>query len=167
MFMTMSSATPDLESRLVKLERQNRRLMGLVGLLFMMMVVVIVWRSLPGEKKVVARSFEVHDAHGQTRAELGLAPDGGPWVRLNNPAGKARAMMYMPPREGPTVRLTDESGRNRATWSLGADGTPHLVMLGDDGRSRVVIEITPDNRAILVTRDAQLETLWAAPDRAP
>lgn len=165
--MTTPIAASDVESRLATLERRNRRLSALVGLMFLFLIVLLVWQVLPGQSVVSASTFEVRDRQGRVRAELGMRHDGTPWLRLNNEAGKARALLFMRPEGGPAFRLTDDEGRHRSEWSLAPDGTPHLDLAGDDGHTRAVLEVAPGNRAGFTIRTPTLQPGWSAPNASP
>ena len=164
--MTSATTTAGLEESIRKLEKQVHRLTALLGLLFLMTLVLLAWRLLPGERAVAAHNFLVRDANGVKRAELGLERDGSPALRLNNPSGRPRILMLLRPDGSALCRLMDEQARNRAELSLEKDGSPRFELAGRDGRTRVALGVGPDDTPEAVVRDAALRATWSAPEHA-
>ena len=155
----MAEKPLDPELRLAKLERHVLRLTGLVGLLFVLTLVLIAWKLLPGDPTLSARAFVVKDTHGVARAELSLRDDGTPALRLNTDAGRARAILFLH-RDGSTLfQLNDEKGIHRSEWGLAPDGAAHLALVGTDNHSHVALDVDAANQPRLVLRDAALHTL--------
>jgi hypothetical protein len=155
----MAEKPLDLDTRIEKLERHVLRLTGLVGLLFVLTLVLVAWKLLPGDPTLSARAFVVQDTRGVPRAELSLRKDGSPAVRLNNVAGRARAILSLQPDGSIAFQLNDEKGIHRSEWSLAPDGSPHLMLVGTDNHSHVALDVDAANQPRLVIRDAALHTL--------
>jgi hypothetical protein len=152
-----------LAQRLLILERQSRRLTGLVALLSVGFLVVLLGQLLPGKPVHEARGFLVRDAHGTARAALTLLDDGSPALRLNGADGKVRALWLVRPDESVALRLKRPEGLTVAELMLDPDGSPHLLLGGRDGRTRTAVGVAEDGAPALLVRDRELRRVWSAP----
>jgi hypothetical protein len=96
----MTSQTPDMQAvleRLERLERQNRRLKGL-GLLTLVTVgaLLLMGQAAPKSHTVDAEDFQLKDASGKLRGELGLVCNGQPCLRLTSSDGAVAALSGTP-----------------------------------------------------------------------
>ena len=153
-----------MERRLMELERQHRRLQGVVAVVGLVACAGIVAHYLPGPSTLGARRFVVVDAAQTVRAELVAADDGDVLLRLNNTAGKARSMLRLERNGTATLRMSDEQGFNRLELGLDKDGDPSLILTGPDGRTRTRLGLyEPDNRPGLTLIDPTRKVTWNAP----
>jgi hypothetical protein len=161
----MKNYTPslsELETRLEKLQRQNRRLKGL-GLVFLLIVLsgLLLARTLhkPAHTLVVHRlelrdeagklcgdwivkngatSLRLYDAAGKPRAALGVTGE-GPSLWFYDAAGKYRAGLGMF-GEGPSLWFYDAAGNARAGLEVDGEG-PGLALLDDAGKPRARLTV--------------------------
>jgi hypothetical protein len=150
----------DLEARVRRLERENRRwklaaLLGAAGL-----ALVPLWgpaslsavakgidapalQSALAPEVVEARRFVLRDASGVSRATLGVADDGTPLLVFYNGDGEPRAVL------GQTqVYLSSDGGGTAVKLLANAGGIPAL-RLERDGRLRAVLGMTGDGALAL------------------
>ena len=147
----MDSYTPslaDLEARLAKLERQNRRWKHL-GLLFLLIAgsgFLLAQaprkpaRAAPAPATptasydtLVVHRLELRDKAGKLRGLWWL--DGlGPTLTLFDAAGKLRAVLGVE-ADGPSLALYDTAGKPRAGLRVGAKG-PELALFDAAGKPR-------------------------------
>ena len=160
------SETTLLESRVDKIEQDNRRLKLTVGALLLVMAAVpLVGAVMPEQipEVIQARRFEVIDGNGMPRAvmgEIGLA-----YFDVNR---TIRAMM-----DGGSIRVLDENGTLRAMMDAGSirvsdeNGTLRTLM---DGKTIAYLDENRVTRAQLYVdgffySDANGNVVWNVPDR--
>jgi hypothetical protein len=91
---------PDVTERLDRLERENRRLKRIGGVVLVgLAAIVLMGQAMPGKaaKVVEAEKFVVRDTAGHARIILGSQPYGGYGVHLYGDDGETRAILA----EGP------------------------------------------------------------------
>jgi hypothetical protein len=85
----------DLVTRLARLERANRRLVG--SMVLMTAAVGLLgtgaWVSANATGRIEARQFVLTDAKGRTRGEWQVDPEGRAWVLIYGPDGKVEASL--------------------------------------------------------------------------
>ena len=142
----MNSYTPslaELEIRLAKLERQNRRLKRL-GLLFLLIVGSgFLLAQAPRKPLRAAPTPAVHAATYDTLVVHRL--------ELRDKAGNLRGLWTVA-NDSPFLALYDGPGKLRAVLGLPA-GRPYLTFVDDAGKPRAGLGVTTDGPA-LVLRDA-------------
>ncbi|MBI1797187.1 MAG: hypothetical protein HYR74_09060 [Candidatus Eisenbacteria bacterium] len=153
---------PDTE-RITRLERQVRWLSSLATLLALAFAALIAWQFYPRTQPITATGFILRDAQGRRRAELGMRPDGGPMLRLDNTEERARAMLFMRPDGSVGLRLGDGRGVSRAELSVNDRGRPELSVSDADGRLLGTFGAGPDSSGAIRLNDAQRRRLWTAP----
>jgi hypothetical protein len=143
------SATPDLNLRLLALERGNRRLGGLVVLLVLMALAQTAWHLLPGPGVVSAHRFVLKHRGQAPRGEFSIWQDGTPAFRINNSNGEARALWTMRKDGALSLRMNGPNHQTRVEMYVDPSGLPSVAVCGDDGRSRAVLFVDAENRAEL------------------
>lgn len=162
----MTVTGPELDPllhRVLNLERQSRRLTGLVALLSVGFVVLLLGQLLPGKQILEARGFLVRDARGTVRAALALLDNGSPALRLNGADGKVRGLWLARPDDSVALRLKRPEGVTMTELMLDPDGNPHLLLGGRDGRTRTTVGVAGDGIPALLVRDRELRRVWSAP----
>jgi hypothetical protein len=153
-----------IDSRLMMLERQYRRLQGVLAVVGLLACAGIIAHYLPGPSTLGARRFVVVDAAQTVRAELVAADDGDVLLRLNNAAGKARTILRLEREGNATLRLSDAQGFNRLELGIDQDGEPSLALTGPDGRTRTRLGLyEPDHQPGLSLLDPSRKISWSAP----
>lgn len=140
----MTNDLTTLVDRLHHLERSNRRsrqlaataLLGMISMPFLAAFVQTPAQDPAKAAKAVevvrAQGFELVDAAGTVRANLGFHKDGGSELRLFNAAGKVRARLGIHKDSDPLLTLVDEHDHNRV--SLIYDTNPHIVLHQKGGK---------------------------------
>ena len=125
-----------LEKRLVKLERQNRRVKWM-GILFIVLAVAVVCmgQTRPKNRLIEGEKFVLKDISGTRRAELVMEP-GGPGLVLYD-ADQNRIGRFGGTGEGHGAGLSLQGarGESKVTLISLADG-PHLLMFDARGKFR-------------------------------
>ncbi len=154
----MNSDTPslaDLEARLAKLERQNRRLKRL-GLLFLLIagagfLLAQAPRKPPSAAPgaatpaaaydtLVVHRLELRDKAGKLRG-VWSGSDEAPGLALYDPAGETRALLSLSVH-GPSFSLWDAAGKPRAELTVTTRG-PDLLLSDAAGKTRAALNVTP------------------------
>ena len=81
---------------------------------------------------VRAQKFEVVDAGGRVRGELGMV-EGGPALILYDEKGGKRAYLWFSPATQPQLTFIDWKGLPRAWLLLSPDGRPDLALFDGKG----------------------------------
>jgi hypothetical protein len=138
----MKNYTPslsELETRLEKLERQNRRLKGL-GLVFLLIVLsgLLLARTLhkPAHTLVVHR-LELRDEAGKLCGDW-IVKNGATSLRLYDDAGKPRAALGLF-GEVPGLWFYDAAGKPRVALAVTGEG-PGLGLIDAAGKGGVGID---------------------------
>jgi len=158
-----------LEERVESLERSNRRLkLWVLVVLAVVGGLVCIAATQPVANVVRAQRFELVDAKGKVRIQLGIggkdgqAPgaglfdekgqlraalavgaDGSPFLSLYDEKGNGRAGLSAVP-EGTGLTLYDEKGKGRAGLSLVANGNPLLGLYDEKGKVRAGVTLLAD-----------------------
>jgi hypothetical protein len=90
---------------------------------------------------VRAQQFEVVDARGRARIQLGMGKDG----------------------QTPGVWLYDDKGEVRAWLSLHTDGRPGLALFDEKGKPRTWLGLYPNGEPHLTRYDEKGEIIWETP----
>jgi hypothetical protein len=152
----MKDYTPslsELETRLEKLERQNRRLKGL-GLGFLLIVLSGLLLAQTSHKPahaapasaasatydtLVVHRLELRDEAGKLRGLL-VVKNGGPGLSLYDDAGRPRAALDVDGKS-PGLFLSDDAGMPRVALGVTGEG-PVLGLYDDAGKPRVDLQVT-------------------------
>lgn len=148
----------DLEQRVERLERRNRRLTGALTIAAAMLVSVFIMGQVRPDQRVTAGSFAVTNKFGQTVAVLGTDGDQGlPYLNLYSP-DQDMTNIYLgigrvtsETRSDPSTRrtayqpsltmsqpppLSTDTTRTMMSLNLGLDAfsrTPQIYMADDKG----------------------------------
>jgi hypothetical protein len=141
----MTAQVPDLASvvaRLEKVERQNRQLKMVGGMVLALAVAgMVMGQALPSARVVEAEGFVLKDAAGKVRAELSVDGEGAKLL-LGSENGKSRAMLNVD-KDGPALTLFDENAKLRAWLAVFKDG-PRLALRDESEKVRVGLSVDGD-----------------------
>jgi hypothetical protein len=140
-----------VQQRVARLERERRAWRIGVGAVVAGLFLAGATASPGVVDEVRARRIVVVDAQGETRAHLGVLPEGSPALALFDAQGRARATLGVLPDGRPGLTLADAQGTERAI--LGATELK-TIRTG-------VVERRP--KSSLVLFDANGTVLWRAP----
>ncbi len=120
----------DLEQRLVRLERGNRRMKRIGALVLVVAAAVVLSGAADGKDlpDLEVGSLTLKDKDGKTRASLGTSADGAVGLLLSDKDGKTRAHLYVGVDGSPGLDLYDKDGKVRATLYVDADELPALTL---------------------------------------
>jgi hypothetical protein len=164
----------DLEARVKRLERENRRMRRGAILALVLAGGVVLMGQAQGPRvsdEVRTRRLSVVDETGQVRASIfmGTGVLAGPELQLADETGQVRAALGVP-KAGPVFSLIEESGR--VSISVLKDG-PCLGLSDEAGFSAVLgaaALVTPKtgttikrSAASLVMFDSEKNAIWTAP----
>lgn len=135
-----------VEQRVTRLERQNRRLkLGMVAVMAVVAGLVCLAATEPAAKLVRAERFQVVDAQGVVRADLGVVAGAGTGLTLYDPNGGERAGLGVNSNGGTGLRLIDKAGRSRIGLAVDHSGNPKIAFLDEHER---VIWLQPSEQAM-------------------
>jgi hypothetical protein len=156
--------TSTLQDRVLRLERDNRRLRRLgtfvlVGLGVLLglegaLIAVTARRAFPGTIAPIleARQFTLRDAAGNARAILGVQDSSARLIMLD-PAGHQRVTLSVLQNGAPGLSFRDETGHARLVLGLLPDQTTTLVFADRQGVTRTVLGLAQDESSTLVFAD--------------
>ena len=172
----------DLERRLSRVERENRRLRRTGAAALMVTASLVLMgqarrgaRERDGAEVVEASRFVVKDAAGNLRAVLGpdqtgmgtglaimgkgrvylgVGPEGNLGLRLIDETGRPRCLLNSQPDGHTALEIRDQAEKARIVVSLRADGTPAVRLADQDGKERASLVLLADGGAGLVLTDA-------------
>ncbi len=128
--MNSQPHSSDLEDRLLRLERQNRRLKQLVIAALIVPATLLVMGQVPSKKTVEANEFVLKDDAGIVRARLGMKSATTnkkyewPELDLLDMKGETRIELFGDGIGGNAgVSLADETGETRAVFGAGGLGS--------------------------------------------
>ena len=125
-----------IETRLRALERKNRILMALVVALLAPSALAS-W-SRRDDDVVQARAFEMVDAEGNVRAELGIDADGSAGLFLKDVEGRLRACAIHDSTQTGFFAL-DDAGQIRVGAAQFAHGGGGFALHGPQGKGSAVL----------------------------
>jgi len=144
-----------LEKRLVKLERQNRRVKWM-GILFIVLAVAVVCmgQTRPKNRLIEGEKFVLKDISGTRRAELVMEP-GGPGLVLYDADGN-RIGRFGGTGEGngAGLSLQGASGASKVTLISLTDG-PHMLMFDSRGKFRSELGATVKGPYLFLHDDSE------------
>jgi hypothetical protein len=98
--------------RLIRVERENRRLKRVGALALLALAVVVLMGQAASPSKVVrAQLFALRDTTGKDRATLSLGTDGSPALTFLDQDAKPRLTLFTIPDGSPAVGLLDKDGK--------------------------------------------------------
>ncbi len=156
----------DLEQRLVRLERGNRRMKRIGAFVLLTAAVVLLSGQAKGKdlQHLEVRSLTLKDKDGKTRAYLGTGAD-APGLLLFDRDGKMRAGFSVAADGSPALALYYRDGM-RARLSLLTDGSPALALWDKGGHMRAVLNVDAEGSPRVRLFDTKVpkgEVIWQAP----
>ena len=168
----------DLEQRLARLERANRRMKRIGALVLVVAGAVVLSGAAQGKDlphlevasltvkdqdgDVRARlspletgaSLNLYDKGGKTQAEFRTVADVGSGLIL---AGKDGVQATLTVGAGSSaLRLRDKGGKLRAELAAAADGSPALALFDKAGGLRAVLDVDADGSLFLYDKDGKV-----------
>jgi len=132
--------------RLERLERRQRRILGVVVLLLLVALTETAGRFLPGPPWVSATHFVLRKGSAPPRGEFALWEDGSPAFRLNNARGEARALWAYRNDGTLSLRMSDEHFNTKVEMSVDPAGQPAITLFGSDGHTRARLWVDSTDR---------------------
>lgn len=156
----------DLQERVVKLERQNRRFKRLGATALIVPALLLLLGQAPSKKTVEANEFVLRDAGGNVRIKLSMENHGGggtPRMVFLDAKGAANLELEgsVPGIFGSTVGIDDEQGRRVSTWFANEVGGA-LWVSDPNLKSSASVSLTPGN--VGVTDEAGFEASLGTQD---
>ena len=100
-----------------------------------------------------AKSFQLVNDAGQTRAELSLDQDGDPVLVMNDRNGKRRFRIYQSEDGSQRLEINDRNGKRRLYVGESAGGRPMVYMTDRNGKRRFMIYQNEDGSQGLEIND--------------
>ncbi len=137
----------NLEQRLARLERGNRR-MKRIGALVLVVAAAVVLSGAAMRKyrHLEVGSLTLKDKAGNTRVYIGTDEDGSVSLSLKDKAGKTRALLDVA-RNGSALWLSDKDGEDRVMLST-ITGWPQLVFFDKAGNTRLSLNLLDDGASL-------------------
>jgi hypothetical protein len=184
----------DLEARLERLERQNRRLrLAVLGVVILAGATLLMGQARKGSRTLEAEAFVLRDLHGKVRGSFKLDQSGRVALDLLAPNGKPRARLALVHGEYPRFELWDKKDRRRAALTsypsdfhglslygkgkkprmsiyLDANDVPRLSMMDSKNLKRLGLGVLQDDTPHISLRDRKKRTvasLYVNPQQAP
>lgn len=145
----------DVEARLQKLERDNRRLRRALAAVVLFAAAPLLVAYVPANDKVEASEFAVRDKSGAVRARLWVDEKGKARLLLRDQDGKSQAMLVS--GDGATLSLGDRDGKSAVVMSAGS--ARGVVMLESEGKPKAVLNKPKEPFDPLDVQDP-----WASPE---
>lgn len=146
-----------LDARLRKLERQNRRLRGLVAVVIAAAAVPLLAGYASPNDKIEATEFVVRDKAGAVRARLFVDEQNKTRLVLRDKDGKSEAMLVS--GDGGALHVTDQQGKTSVVVT--ASSAKGVVVVESSGKPRAVLPV-PTNLDWKGPLDVQ--DPWSTPD---
>ena len=155
-----------IEQRLAKLERQNKWMKRMGGLVLAAVAcVVLMGQGKPKElPDLVAKSLTIKDKDGKTRIKLETEPTvGAPSLRLYDGAGKERGTLTVSALFS-TLLFSNKAGEVRMALSVLA-GLPTLFLKDEKGQVRLALKLYANGTPSLEFVNANDKLIWKAPPK--
>jgi hypothetical protein len=132
-----------LESQQAKLQRSNKRLRMMTGVVALLCGALITMgqTSSAVPDTIEAQQFLLRDSSGKLRGAMGVLSDGAVGLNLSDPDGRTRVTVDLASNGTPGVDLYDQNGKVRATMALGDDGDPGVGLYGAKGHLRTSLDV--------------------------
>lgn len=145
---------PEILARLEGLERDNRRMKGIIiGLLILAAALGGIHATQPTPQKVTAREFDAIDSSGKVRARIGVSQEGQPSIELSNAQGKAVVDIALI-LDTPFFALSNPQNGASILMNL-LLGRAGIVVRGRQGQTGVDILAAPTGEPTLELSDSQ------------
>lgn len=135
----------DLAARVVRLERENRKLKRVGLAVLAAAACAVLMAQAHGRRVVEAESFVLKDSTGKTRAVLHMAKI-GPGVTIGAD-GKVKQESQEPVETGPALTFTDKDGKLRVILGVKRDwdgDSAELSLLDQYGNARAGLAVHQD-----------------------
>ena len=145
----------DLEQRLARLERTNRRMKRIGALVLVVAAAVLLSGAAQGKDlpHLEVGSLTLKDKAGKMRASLRARADGPVWLALFDKDEKTRARLFAAADGRPRLALLGKAGERQATLTVFADGSPGLLLHDKDGKPRATLTVVADGSPSLALFD--------------
>lgn len=153
----------DLESRLVRLERQSR--LWRAACVFVLIAgssVLLMGQKSPG-KTGAFRELKLLDKHGTPRAELSLDGDEQPRLLFFDRSKNVRLSFSLAKGGDPTIVLYDPNNKARSMFVSKADGSQAWVAYDQRQQARATMAMRIDGTPMLFFNDARGKLLGVLP----
>lgn len=184
----------DLEARLDRLERQNRRLrLAVLSVVILAGATLLMGQARKGSRTLEAEAFVLRDLHGKVRGSFKLEPGGRVALDLLASNGKPRARLALVHGDYPRFELFDKHDRRRAALTsypsdfhglslygkgnkprmsiyLDAHDVPRLSMMDSKSHKRLGLGVLQDDTPHISLRDRKKRTvaaMYVNPQQAP
>lgn len=161
----MNSQPPtleDLQNRLLKLEKQNRRMKYVGVVVLAVIAVIVVMGQAPSKKIVEANEFILKDDGGKVRGKLWTNGDES-IIDLVDEYGRGRLQLDAGNYQS-TISVMDSNGKPRAKLSSNNAGITELKFSDAKGKDMVNVNVYPDvgSAVQLSNRDGKTNAVLGA-----
>ncbi len=177
----------ELEARVERLERENRRIRrgAFIALVVIAGLIFMGQTSEPGISNVLrTRRLVIEDESGTMRLGLGvtsggsgllmfdetgkrrlslLLVNGTPQMMMCDKGGTSRALLSAD-SAGPGLILCDEAGEARGAFVLPKSTGPGLALRDQKGGMRVYLGLDPKDQPTLLALSAEGNIIWKEPE---
>ena len=138
----------DLEQRLARLERANRRMKRLGTVVLVVAAAVLLSGAAQGKElqHLEVGSLALMDKAGKVRATL-AEEDGAVALAFYGRDGRRRAVLSMHADGSPGLLLYDKNGKPRAVLSV-FENSAALLLFDKDGKTRATLGVDADGREV-------------------
>jgi hypothetical protein len=135
----------ELQNRVLKLEKQNRRFKQLLLAALIIPALLLVMGQAPSKKTVEANEFILRDNGGNVRASLSMNTAlARPELVLRDEQGKARVdLVGSSPESAPVgggIRIFNSEGLPIGQLAAGNDGTARLMLINATQKTLTTLE---------------------------
>jgi hypothetical protein len=133
-----------LQERLETIEKQNRYLKSLMGVLVLSVLALAVMGAKAGPRdghfrQIIAEEITIVDEAGQELILIGLRKEAGTGIRILNKAGKRIVGIGITADEGGSgILVADKEGRPRIGMGMD-EGVPSLAMVNERGKKTMAM----------------------------
>ncbi len=141
----------NVEQRLARLERGNRRMKRIGTLVLVVAAAVLLSGAANGKDlpDLEVASLTLTDKDGKKLAWLGVNADGSPSLILADKAGKPRTALGVLADGSAALDLYDKAAKTRARLSVPADGSPGVFLYDKAGTTRARLGTLADGSPFL------------------
>jgi hypothetical protein len=154
-----------LELRQAELQRTNRRLGSVTGVLLLIggAISIMGLTGTTQPQNLEAEQFVLRASDGKVRGAMGITPDGAVGFNLADVKGQTRMTMDLAADGSPGLDLYDAQGKLRATVALGPTGTPGLGLYDASGKLRTSLDVPAANTPGIAFYREDGKPAWGAP----
>lgn len=154
-----------LERRQAELQRTNRKLGSLTGVLLLMSgaLLVMAQTGTRQSRSLEAEQFVLRGSDGKVRGTMGTTPDGAVGFSLADVRGQTRITLDVEAHGSPGLDFYDSHGKLRATFALGPTGTPGLGLYDASGKLRSSLDVPAPKTPGLAFYHEDGKPAWGVP----